>query len=369
VVITLLALLALLAFANGSNDNSKGVATLVGYGSATPRQALLWAAVTTAIGAAISFWAAAGLIRAFSGGGLFAAGITLGSAFFVAVLIGAVGWVFFANFTGLPVSTTHAITGALCGAGMLSFGSSSVQWSILGQKFAVPLAVSPVLSLAVVYVVSFPVSFVIGRVAGKCACVVVPELAAVAVGGDAAVLASPQAAGVLVVGSDENCDGAVGISGSATANAAHWISSGLVGFARGWNDCPKIAALAIGALEAAKFSNGTAIAFAIVTVAMAAGGWLAGRKVLETLATKVTTMPLAESLTASFVTATLVSLASWMALPVSTTHVSTGAIIGVGLKHDPRGVKWGKVGQIVLSWVVTLPVAAIIAAVATKLIH
>jgi PiT family inorganic phosphate transporter len=297
VLITLLALLALLAFANGANDNSKGVATLVGHGSATPRQALLWAAISTAIGAAISFGAAAGLIKSFSTG-LFVKGTPLDSAFFVAVLIGAFGWVIIATLTGLPVSTTHAITGALTGAGLLAFGSAQFQWSFLGAKFAVPLAVSPVLSLAVVYLAAFPVSFVIGRVAGTCACVIEPALATVATAGDVAMLAKPQAA-ALVFDSDENCEGAVGVSASTAANAFHWLSSGLVGFARGWNDCPKISALAIGALAAGNVAHGTAIAFTIVTLAMAAGGLLAGRKVLQTLATKVTTMPLAESLTAS----------------------------------------------------------------------
>ncbi len=80
-------------------------------------------------------------------------------------------------------------------------------------------------------------------------------------------------------------------------------------------------------------------------------------------------MPLAESLTASLMTATLVGLASWNSLPVSTTHVSTGAIIGAGLKRDPRGVRWGKVGEIVLSWIVTLPVAGLIAAAAALIVR
>ena len=99
----------------------------------------------------------------------------------------------------------------------------------------------------------------------------------------------------------------------------------------------------------------------MVTVAMAAGGLIAGRRVLETLSKKLTPLPLAESLTSSLATAALVGLASWNSLPVSTTHVATGAIIGAGLKNDPARVKWAKVGEIVLSWVVTLPVAALVA--------
>ena len=94
------------------------------------------------------------------------------------------------------------------------------------------------------------------------------------------------------------------------------------------------------------------------------GGVITGRRVLETLSHKVTPLPLAESLTASVTTASLVSAASWFGLPVSTTHVSTGAIVGAALKNDPRSVLWGNVGEIVLSWLVTVPVAGILAAIA-----
>ena len=102
---------------------------------------------------------------------------------------------------------------------------------------------------------------------------------------------------------------------------------------------------------------------------MAAGGLIMGRRVLETLARKLTPLPLAESLTASLVTAFLVGFASKISLPVSTTQVATGSIIGAGLKSNPAGVKWGKVGEVVLSWIITLPVAALIAAMAKLILR
>lgn len=353
----LLLLLALLAFANGANDNSKGVATLVGFGTASVKKALAWATFTTVLGAAFSFWFAGGLIKSFSTG-LFVSGTTLNVPFYVAVLAGAFGWVLFASFTGLPVSTTHAITGALVGAGLVTFGGARFEWSFLGAKFMMPLAMSPLVSLVLVYLVSWPVVALVSRAAGRCACVV--EEPAIRASGTAAALEATLP--TVVIGNEAACAEqapAVAVTTSSTANALHWLSSGLVGFARGWNDAPKIAALGLVVLQG---QSGIAVSFAIVTVAMAVGGLVMGRKVLETLAHKVTPLPLAESLTASLATAALVGMASWNSLPVSTTHVSTGAIIGAGLRNNPRAVRWGKVGEIGLSWLLTLPVAAVLAA-------
>ena len=360
----LLALVAALAFANGANDNCKGVATLVGHGAARPRTALLWAMITTAIGALISFWLAGGLLKSFSTA-LFAKGTALNPEFFAAVLAGAIGWVLFATRTGLPVSTTHAIIGSIIGAGLVTFDSATMQWRVLGANFAIPLMFSPLLSMAAVYVVAWPLGVVLSQVAGKCVCLTQPEPVAISSNGTAAIVGSIG----IVVDAEQACAAVpvlAGASASRAANGVHWLSSGMVGFARGWNDAPKIAALGLIAVSG---SHSTAICFAIVVLAMAAGGVIAGRKVLDTLARKVTPMPLAESLTASLMTATLVGLASWNSLPVSTTHVSTGAIIGAGLKRDPRGVRWGKVGEIVLSWIVTLPVAGLIAAAAALIVR
>jgi inorganic phosphate transporter, PiT family len=364
-VLTLLVLVAGLAFANGANDNCKGVATLVGYGAAEPRAALLWAMITTAVGALVSFWLAAGMVNSF-GTGLLAKNTAIDLGFFAAVLAGAMGWVLFATRTGLPVSTTHAITGSLVGAGLVTFGHAPMQWRMLGTTFALPLVLSPLLSLASVYLLGWPLGLALSRVAGKCVCVTQSE--AVLTRSNGAAAAAVGQIGV-VADTEQACAATplvAAVSASKASNATHWLSSGMVGFARGWNDTPKIAALGLIAVSG---DQGAALCFAIVTVAMAAGGMIAGRRVLETLARKVTPMPLAESLTASLMTATLVGLASWNSLPVSTTHVSTGAIVGAGLKRDPRGVRWGMVGEIVLSWIVTLPVAALIAAAAALVVH
>jgi PiT family inorganic phosphate transporter len=365
--LALLLLVGLLAFSNGANDNGKGVATLVGFGAARPMPALVYATIATVLGGGVSFFLAGGLLKGFTGNWLFARGIVLDQSFYIAVLVGACGWILLANRTGMPVSTTHAIIGALCGAGLVSFGNAKFQWFMLGQKFAVPLAVSPVLSLAVVYVVAWPVLYVVGKLAGRCVCVIEQTTIESTLDFSSSAMAKVSSGGgsqlAVITGEEVECDSeqtVAVVSTSKAANGIHWLSSGMISFARGWNDTPKIAALSLMALSGV--AHGTAIGFVIVAVAMAAGGLIMGRKVLDTLSKKLTPLPLAESLTASLVTAALVGLASWIALPVSTTHVATGSIIGAGLKNNPKSVKWGKVGEIVLSWIITLPVAAIIAA-------
>lgn len=351
----LLVLVALLAYANGSNDNSKGVATLVGYGAATPRRALLYAALTTGIGGAVSLVYSGGLLKSFSTGPFSKSTVGLDHAFFIAVLIGAFGWVIFATFTGLPVSTTHAILGSLIGAGMVAVGKDHVQWAVLGKSFVLPLVLSPVLSLTIVYLLAWPVFWWVRRGTVTRQVEIEQTVMSMARSGGSEEVAVMEATRESITQTRR---------ASPAANAIHWASGGLVGFARGWNDTPKIAALSLLA-----FPQRMSIGFAIVTVAMAAGGLISGRKVLDTMARKLTPLPLPESLTASLTTAGLVCLASWKGLPVSTTHVSTAAIVGAGLKNDAGAVKWKKVFEIALSWLITLPAAGLIAAGAKWAIH
>ena len=109
-----------LAYSNGANDNFKGVATLFGSGTCTYRLALIWATVTTLAGSLLALVLAAGLVDAFKGKGLVPDDVTQQPAFVLAVALGAALTVFLATITGLPVSTTHALTGGLVGAGLVA---------------------------------------------------------------------------------------------------------------------------------------------------------------------------------------------------------------------------------------------------------
>ena len=135
----------------------------------------------------------------------------------------------------------------------------------------------------------------------------------------------------------------------------HFLSSGAVGFARGLNDTPKIAALLM-VVTAVDIRWG----LILVGIAMAAGGIMNAHRVAMTMARKITGMNPGEGLAANLATAFLVTSASWNGLPVSTTHVSVGALVGIGSVTGQA--HWKAVGRIVLSWVITLPCSAALAA-------
>jgi PiT family inorganic phosphate transporter len=132
------------------------------------------------------------------------------------------------------------------------------------------------------------------------------------------------------------------------------------------NDAPKIAAmLLLGSLQAAWPSVALQLlAFAGVAIAMGLGSYWGGRRVTEVLAEQVTTMNHVEGLSANLTTSSLVLLSGSLGLPVSTTHLSSSAIIGIGLLKGTSAVRWVTVRDMVFAWVVTLPVAATLACLA-----
>jgi inorganic phosphate transporter, PiT family len=127
-------------------------------------------------------------------------------------------------------------------------------------------------------------------------------------------------------------------------------------------DNAKIAAIA--ALGFAALQVDLWLAFLVSAAAMTAGSYLGGRRVMRTLSERVVSMDRDTGLAAAVVSTALVLAASVYAMPVSTTHVSTGAIVGAGLRQDAAAVHWGWVGGLASAWLITLPVAAALGAVA-----
>ena len=356
-----------LAYANGTNDVSKAIATLVGSGVTNYRIAILWGTIWTVAGAGLSALVASAMLKTFSRG-LIQPGITTPPALALAILIGAIGWVLVASRTGLPVSTTHALTGALVGAGLASIGSQGLVWPAIIGKIGLPLLLSPILALTVSFLVHPVIRHVAERWEGACLCVMPASRALVTIDarGNTRTLLQTGAFGQPVVAVPSQCDRA-GLNGLTVGlDSIHWLSSGLASLARGANDTPKIMAMLFLGGAAASWPSVTVQLgmLAAAALAMGLGSYIGGFRVTEVLAEKVTRMDHVEGLSANLTTSSLVLVSATMGLPVSTTHVSSSAIIGIGVLKGLRAVRWTTVRDMVLAWIVTLPAAGILAALA-----
>jgi PiT family inorganic phosphate transporter len=140
-------------------------------------------------------------------------------------------------------------------------------------------------------------------------------------------------------------------------DTAHFVSAGIVSFARGLNDTPKMAALLL-AVQMFDIRSG----MILLALAIALGGVLGARRVAETMSHKITAMNHGQGFSANLATAILVISASVFGLPVSTTHVSVGALFGIGV--TTRQADFRVVSGVLLSWLLTLPCAAIFAGAA-----
>lgn len=311
-MLTVLLVLAVcfVAFTNGANANFKGVASLYGSGTTTLRGALYWGTATTFAGSIAAAFLAEGMLKKFSGRGIVPDLLVQSPEFVCAVALGAALTSFLATRFGFPVSTTHALVGALFGAGLAGSGTD-VHLSALGKNFLYPLFFSP----AVAFVLGAATYWLLRSV----------HLA-------------PH-------------------HRTRTLDALHFLSTGAASFARGLNDTPKMVALLL-VVPGFDIRWG----FAAIAVTIAAGGFLDAKRVAETLGKRITAMDPGQGFAASLVTAGLVTTASFHSLPVSTTHVSVGSLLGMGA--TTRQAKWRTVGEILIAWVSTVPCGAILAAIA-----
>ncbi len=304
-MISILALLAglFLAYGNGANDNFKGVATLYGSGVCSYRTALIWSTLTTALGSLSALVLSHGLIAAFSGKGLVPNHLVGRDIFVLSVAVASATTVILATRLGLPISTTHALTGGLLGAGLMAT-SGEINFQILGLSFFLPLLLGPLLSMILSSSAYLILRYLPERLSYK---------------------------------------------------HLHFLSGGIVCFSRALNDTPKIAAiLLIGEFISPNF------AMISIGVLMALGGALNSKRIAETMSHKISNIKPAQGLCANLVTGSLVILASLLSLPVSTTHVSVGTIVGIGT--ITKTAHWKNILPIFLAWITTLPISAIISA-------
>ncbi len=362
--LALLALILALAFANGTNDVSKAIATLVGSGVTNYPTAIRWGTVWTIAGAGLSALVATAMVKTFSTG-LVQPDLTIPPALALAVLSGAMAWVLLASRTGLPVSTTHALTGAIIGAGVMAFGQEGLMWPALAKKIALPLLLSPLLAFTVAIIVHPLIRALGDRWEGECLCVMPTARALVTIDahGMTRTLFQTTSPGQPVLAVPSQCDRA-GLSGLVIGlDSIHWISSGLASLARGTNDAPKIVAMLLLGQSLAMPANSPLrmAALAGVALAMGLGSYWGGLHVTQVLAEKVTRMNHIEGLSANLTTSSLVMISATLGLPVSTTHVSSSSIIGIGLLKGFQAVSWTTVRDMVLAWIVTIPIAALLA--------
>ena len=353
----------LVAYANGANDIFKGVATLYGGGVTNYRLALLWAVGTTLAGSLLAALLAESLIKTFSGSGLVPPSVLADPSFVVAVALGAALTVFFSALAGIPISTTHALAGALIGAGFMA-ARTELNLAVLGDKFFLPLAVSPLLSIALVSSL-FPLLRRTARRFGitgtSCICVSSVETVMIVSNDGRAALGDVHREFALVGSNASSCAPAAAseklwkLEVAPLLRKLHFLSAGAVSFARGTNDTPKIVGIA---LLAGAFH--LQISVVLIAIVMAAGGLLHSRRIAETMATRILPFDEAEGTLANLVMSFLVIVASQFGMPVSTTHVSVGSLFGLGISKGRA--HWDVVSGIALSWLLTLPVAMAAAA-------
>ncbi|NQW30511.1 MAG: inorganic phosphate transporter [Ignavibacteria bacterium] len=397
----------ILAYANGANDNFKGVATLWGSGTLGYRSALALTTVATFAGSIFSFYFASVLVKNFSGKGLVPDVIIHSPEFILAIALAAGITVLIATFFGFPISTTHGLVGALFGAGVVA-APSLVNNSKLGLVFVLPLLISPFVSMlfsSTLYRFFHASRVRAGVTEESCVCVGkqwVPASQFATYSSDGGVAANVAYAaralgasytpvaistasesyaassagtgnvprisnafgtdeGLRIVGSVDSQDvcaiqyqgNFLGVNFQPLLNYLHYGSAATVSFARGLNDTPKLVSL----LLITQLLD-IPIYISVIAAAIAVGGLLNSRKVADTMSNKISHFNNGQGFTANFVTGLLVISATLFGMPVSTTHVSVGSIFGIGMVNKTANTS--EIAKIVSSWVLTLPIAAVI---------
>ena len=357
--IIVVAVTLFVAYANGANDNFKGVATLFGSGTADYRKALTWATITTFAGSLTAFFLATKLVSMFQGKGLVPDYLIQSQPFIAAVILGAALTVIVATKIGMPISTTHSLTRALFGSGFVAVGFH-LGFQTLLTGFFLPLLVSPLaavlLATAVYPLFSRAIGFA-GLTKENCLCVG-SEMVPVFTSPDGMMFTESTPGLRVIVDKETVCNQRLsgtmlGINGQKLLDVGHFVSAGAVSFARGLNDTPKLVALglAVSVLD-------LAWSIALVAIFMALGGWIHSKKIAETVGHRITALNADQGFTANLVTSFLVIFASKWGLPVSTTHVSCGALFGIGMATGQA--RWLMIRTILSAWLLTLPTAALL---------
>jgi len=305
-------------FTNGFHDAANAVASAVSTGALSLRGALGLAAVMNLIGAlagtGVAVTVAKGVIATpHSTGGLVVVG---------AALIGAILWNITTWYFGLPSSSSHALIGGLVGAALAS--ATSVQWTGVITKVAIPMVVSPLVGLTLGYLVMVGLMWMFRRANAHRA--------------------------------------------SRILRRAQLVSASSLALGHGLQDAQKSMGVIVLALVVTGHQSDYSVPFWVILLcatALAAGTWSGGLRIMRTLGRRIFNLTPAHGFAAELSASSVLYLTAFVfAAPVSTTHVVTSAIMGVGATRRRSAVRWSVAGDIAIGWVLTAPAAATIAAAA-----
>ncbi|HVR56472.1 MAG TPA: inorganic phosphate transporter [Pseudolabrys sp.] len=304
-------------FLNGLHDAANSIATVVSTRVLRPQYAVIWAAFFNFI--AFLFF---GLhVAQTVGTGIVAAEVVDAAVIFGA-LMGAICWNLLTWWLGIPSSSSHALIGGLAGAGMMKAGLTAIVWSGLGVT-AAAIVLSPLLGflLALLFVLIVSWAF---------------------------VRSTPSAV-------------------DNTFRTLQLVSAALYSLGHGGNDAQKT----MGVIAVLLFSQGFLGAafyvpfWVILTcqAAMGLGTLFGGWRIVHTMGSKITRLHPVQGFCAEAGGAITLFLATYLGIPVSTTHTITGAIIGVGAARKVAAVRWNVASNVVFAWIVTLPATALFGSV------
>ena len=335
-VIAIVGVAFLFDFINGFHDSANSIATVVATRVLTPLQAVVWAAFFNFIAA---FFGGTAVARTIGSGMIDVAVVDPNVIF--GGLVGAIAWNLITWFYGLPSSSSHALIGGYAGAAVAKAGLAAITW---GSKW----------TLTIVFIVLSPL---LGMLAGSTLMIGVMWLF------------------------HRTRPGRV----NNIFRYAQLLSSAAFSFSHGANDAQKTMGIIVGLLVAAQalfaaetgllrhmyLTNADHVPYWIVIGAhtfIGLGTLFGGWRIVHTMGSRVTRLRPVGGFCAETGGATAILIATNMGIPVSTTHTITGAIVGVGATHSTRAVRWDVAGRIVWAWVLTIPAAAIMAALSYLLL-
>jgi PiT family inorganic phosphate transporter len=321
-VIFLVALALLFDFINGMNDAANSIATIVSTRVLAPWMAVIWAAF---FNFAAAFLFGVGVAKTIGKGIIDPAVVNEWTI--LATLLGAILWGYACTHFGIPISISHALIGGLAGAGVAKAGASVLVMSGL-TKVVMFIVLSPLIGLVAGYLLMVAIYWIFRR-------------------------ASPRRV-------------------DRVFRVGQLVSSAAFSLSHGTNDAQKT----MGIITVLLFSTGCIDSFEVPTwvifsayAAIALGTMAGGWRVVRTMGMRLTALQPVGGFCAETGGAIAVFTASAAGIPVSTTHTIAGAIVGVGSTVNASAVRWGVAGRMVWAWILTIPCAAFVSALAWWLIH